>query len=85
MKWFLLALVLMSSGCVAVWGKGYNVIMKNSEGMTVEFDPWVTQPKTIADMATKEAALYGKIPVPVECEDSPYHAIEQRRYKFVKP
>jgi hypothetical protein len=82
---FILCCVMLLPACVAVWGKGYNVIMKNSEGITIEYDPWVTQPKTVADIATREAAVYGKIPVPVDCEDSPYHAIEQRRFKFVKP
>lgn len=79
----LLALVLLSS-CVAVWGGGYNVDMVNSEGMLVQFDPWLVSSGTLAKIATDEAAKYGKVPVPADHEPAHYPGIMQRYYKFVK-
>ena len=71
-------------GCVAVWGKSYNVILKNSEGMMIEYDPGITGPTAIARIAQEEATKYGRVVVPGEKQDSSYPGIRQVYFKFVK-
>ncbi len=84
MKLLLLSTALFLSSCAAVWGGGYSVDMVNSEGMLVQFDPWLVSSGTLAKIATDEAAKYGKVPVPGEHEPAHYPGIQQRYFKFVK-
>lgn len=85
MKYLALSLLVLLSSCAAVWGGGYKVDMVNSEGMLVQFDPWLATSGKLAQIATAEAAKYGKIPVPGEHEPAHYPGIHQRYFKFIKP
>jgi hypothetical protein len=85
MKMLLLPVILFLSSCVAVWGGGYHVDLVNSEGMLVQFDPWMVSSGTLAKVASDEASKFGKVPVPGEHEPAHYPGIQQRYFKFVKP
>lgn len=82
---FLCILALAVSSCVAVWGSGHKVIYSNSEGMLIQFDPLISGPAKIAEVAQTEANKYGRVIVPGDHEPSHYSGIHQRYFKFVKP
>lgn len=79
------AFALAASGCVAVWGSGHKVVYSNSEGMLIQFDPLISGPAKIAQIAQAEASKYGRVIVPGDHEPSHYSGIHQRYFKFVKP
>lgn len=81
----ILALGVVLQSCVAVWGKGYQVIHANSEGMLIQYDPVISSPKSIAKIAQAEADKYGRVIVPGQHEKAHYSGIDQRYFKFVKP
>lgn len=73
------------SGCVAVWGKSYHVIMKNSEGIMIEYDPGIIGATGVARVAEQEASKIGRVIVPGEKQDDTYAGIRREYFKFVKP
>jgi len=80
-----LAAVLLLNGCVAVWGKGHNVVFANSEGMLIQYDPLIASPGSMAGIAQQEASKYGRVIVPGDFEPSNYGGIHQRYFKFITP
>lgn len=82
---FLTVLTLTVSSCVVVWGSGHKVVYTNSEGMLIQFDPLISGPAKIAEVAQAEATKYGRVIVPGEHEPSHYSGIHQRYFKFIRP
>ena len=66
MKIKLLALTLFVigiftlTGCVAKWGKSYNVAMANSRSVVIEYDPLVVNLPAMLNAAQTECNKYGK-------------------------
>ncbi len=81
----LIVITFAVSSCVAVWGSGHKVVYSNSEGMLIQFDPLISGPAKIAEVAQAEATKYGRVIVPGEHEPSHYSGIHQRYFKFIKP
>lgn len=55
----ILSLILLS-GCVAVWGKSYNVAMSNSRSVVIEYDRVVANTAAMLNAAQSECNKYGK-------------------------
>lgn len=52
--------LLILSGCVAVWGKSYNVALANSRSVVVEYDPAVVNLPAMLRAAQMECDKFGK-------------------------
>ncbi len=55
----ILSLVALS-GCVAAWGKSYNVAMSNSRSVVIEYDRMVANMPAILQAAQAECNKYNK-------------------------
>ncbi len=55
----ILSLILLS-GCVAVWGKSYNVAMANSRSVVIEYDRVVANMPAMLNAAQAECDKYKK-------------------------
>jgi len=55
-----IGIALLLSGCVAKWGKSYNVAMANSRSVVVEYDPLVVNLPAMLQAAQAECSKYGK-------------------------
>lgn len=55
----ILSLIALS-GCVAVWGKSYNVAMSNSRSVVIEYDPVIINLSAMLQAAQSECDKYGK-------------------------
>ena len=85
-KLLILSIISLSMcNCVALWGGGHKVVYSNSEGMLIQFDPLISGPAKIAQVAQTEADKYGRVIVPGAHEPSHYSGIHQRYFKFIKP
>lgn len=51
---------LLCTGCVAVWGKSYNVAMSNSRSVVIEYDRMVANMPAILNAAQAECDKYKK-------------------------
>mgnify|MGYP001231385262 CR=1 FL=1 len=61
MKQTILILSLIAvSGCVAVWGKSYNIAMSNSRSVVIEYDPVVINMPAMLQAAQAECDKYDK-------------------------
>ena len=56
----ILALSLILTGCVSVWGKSYNVAMANSRSVVIEYDPAVINLPAMLGDAQAACDKYGK-------------------------
>lgn len=52
--------VIALSGCVAVWGKSYNVAMSNSRSVVIEYDRVVANMPAMLQTAQAECDKYEK-------------------------
>ena len=52
--------IFILTGCVAKWGKSYNVAMANSRSVVIEYDPLVVNLPAMLQAAQAECAKYGK-------------------------
>jgi hypothetical protein len=68
-----------------VWVGGYKVAMSNSQGVQIEYDPWLCSAEKLSEIASEEAAKYGKVPIPEPREHGNYRGIIQMYYRFVDP
>jgi len=48
------------SGCVAVWGKSYNVALANSRSVVIEYDPIVVNLPALLSEAQASCDKFGK-------------------------
>lgn len=48
------------SGCVAVWGKSYNIALANSRSVVIEYDPTVVNLPSLLGAAQGNCEKYGK-------------------------
>ena len=48
------------SGCVAVWGKSYNVALANSRSVVIEYDPAVVNLSAMLNAAQTECDKFGE-------------------------
>lgn len=48
------------SGCVAVWGKSYNVALSNSRSVVIEYDPAVVNLPALLSEAQGNCDKFGK-------------------------
>jgi|GEM_PF-4937656 len=53
-------MVMSCSGCVAVWGKSYNVAMSNSRSVVIEYDRMVANMPAMLQAAQAECDKYKK-------------------------
>lgn len=53
-------IVLICSGCVAVWGDSYNVASSNSNSVTIEYDPVVVSIPRMLSAAQSECDKYNR-------------------------
>ncbi len=53
-------IIFLLSGCVAKWGKSYNVAMANSRSVVIEYDPLVVNLPAMLQSAQAECSKYGK-------------------------
>ncbi len=61
MKIFILLLSIITlPGCVAVWGKSYNVAMSNSRSVVIEYDRVIANMPAMLNAAQAECNKYGK-------------------------
>lgn len=52
--------ILLVTGCVAVWGKSYNVALSNSRSVVIEYDPAVVNLPSMLNAAQDECSKFGK-------------------------
>jgi len=52
--------VFLLNGCVAKWGKSYNVAMSNSRSVVIEYDPLVVNVPAMLNDAQAACNKYGK-------------------------
>jgi len=52
--------ILLVTGCVAVWGKSYNVALSNSRSVVIEYDPAVINLPSMLKAAQDECSKFGK-------------------------
>ncbi len=55
-----LSLAVFCAGCVAVWGKSYNVAMANSRSVVIEYDPMVANVPAMLQAAQASCDQYKK-------------------------
>jgi hypothetical protein len=79
---FLISLIF-TVGCAGL--KGYKIVMSNSQGVQIEYDPVLRSAEKMAEIASEEAAKYGKVPVPEFVERDNPRGIIQMYYRFVDP
>lgn len=61
MKGFFLIISIVSlSGCVAAWGKSYNVAMSNSRSVVIEYDRVIANMPAMLNAAQAECNKYSK-------------------------
>lgn len=56
----ILILPLTLCGCIAVWGKSYNVALSNSRSVVIEYDPAVVNLPAMLNDAQQACSKYGK-------------------------
>ncbi len=54
------AFILPLCGCIAVWGKSYNVALSNSRSVVIEYDPVVVNFPELLKAAQTSCEKYGK-------------------------
>ncbi len=55
--------IFLVTGCVAVWGKSYNVALSNSRSVVIEYDPAVINLPSMLKAAQDECSKFGKAAV----------------------
>ena len=75
-----IGIVLLLSGCVAKWGKSYNVAMSNSRSVVVEYDPLVVNLPAMLQAAQTECSKYGKDAV-LDSRDTGNYGIKVNTYR----
>jgi hypothetical protein len=56
----ILTFTLACTGCVAVWGKSYNIALANSRSVVIEYDRMVANMPVMLQAAQTECDKYGK-------------------------
>ncbi len=59
-KLSLIFLLLFCTGCIAVWGKPYNVALANSRSVIIEYDRLVINLPAMLQAAQEECNKHGK-------------------------
>jgi hypothetical protein len=59
-KLVIIFFILLVTGCVAVWGKSYNVALSNSRSVVIEYDPAVINLPSMLKAAQDECSKFGK-------------------------
>lgn len=57
-----LALAIVLSGCVAVWGRAYTIEAENTDAVTIKYDRHFTSAEDIRKIAAASCAQSGKSP-----------------------
>jgi len=59
-KLVIIFFILLVTGCVAVWGKSYNVALSNSRSVVIEYDPAVINLPSMLKAAQDDCSKFGK-------------------------
>lgn len=67
-----LMLLLVMTGCAAVWGKPYKVEFQSSSSITINFDPALTNMGEVQNVAQQHCDQYKKDALPQGERTSPW-------------
>jgi hypothetical protein len=59
-KALIIILLMPVCGCIALWGKSYNVALSNSRSVVIEYDPVVANLPAMLKTAQQACSKYGK-------------------------
>lgn len=71
-KAILLLSILPLCACAAVWGKAHKVEFQSPAGITINYDPVLTNMGEIQHVAQNHCAQYGKNAMPDDQAESPW-------------
>lgn len=79
-KLTVVGIALTPAGCVATWGKSYNVALRNERSIVIEYDPALVNLPTVLKVAQDHCGQYGRSAV-LDSQTSGNLAIDVNTYR----